>query len=195
MAWATSNLCKFLEENEITKTILKGYTLLGDCAYVKTMYMATPLKGMRKMYEDGYNFHHSQLRTTIERALGVLVHRWSILRAPLTIPITKVAALVETLIRLHNFCIDEQENVVSSVVDVNVRNLHHNVHISREIGGRDAAVVDLDSLGRPTTMLGHGHHFHDAPKHRGDPRRLTADTPMDKMLKLCVKEKILRPKY
>ena len=85
--------------------------------------------------------------------------------------------------------------MVSSVVDVNVRNLHHNVHISQEIGGRDAAIVDLDSLGRPTTMLGHGHYFHDAPKHCGDPRWQTPDTPMDKMLKLCVKEKILRPKY
>ena len=73
-------------------------------------------------------------------------------------------------------------------------NLRQCVAISREIGGRDVSVVDLDDLGRPTEMLGLGHHFHDAPKHREDPRRQPI-TPMDDMLKLCFEEKILRPKY
>ena len=66
MAWVTSSLCKMLEENDITKKILEGFTIIGDNAYVKTMYMATPLKGVRSGYEDGYNFYLSQLRITIE---------------------------------------------------------------------------------------------------------------------------------
>ena len=68
-------LCYLLENNAVTKLIIDGYTFVGDNAYVKKMYMATPLKGMRSGYEDGYNFYLSQLRITIERAFGVFVHR------------------------------------------------------------------------------------------------------------------------
>ena len=45
MAWVTSDLCMSLEKNYKTKTILAGYTLVGDNAYVKTPYMSVPLKG------------------------------------------------------------------------------------------------------------------------------------------------------
>ena len=194
MAWVTSNLCKMLEENHLTNIISRGFTILGDCAYVKTPYMATPLKGMRKSFKDGYNFHHSQLRTTVERAFGVLVHRWAILCALLTILITKISALTETLVCLHNFCINKQENKIMSVQERDMCNLRKNVAISREIGGHDVSVVDLDNLGRPTEMLRLGHHFHNAPKHCEDPQRQPI-TPMDDMLKLCFEEKILQPKY
>ena len=52
MAWVTSALCMALEDNANTKIILDGFTIIGDNAYVKKMFMATPLKGMRKDYED-----------------------------------------------------------------------------------------------------------------------------------------------
>ena len=61
MAWATSKLCRLLEDNALTKLILEGFTFVGDNAYVEKMYMATPLKGMRSGYEDAYNFYLSQL--------------------------------------------------------------------------------------------------------------------------------------
>lgn len=95
MAWVTSSLCKMLDENSVTKKILVGFTIIGDNAYVKKMYMATPLKGMRCGFEDAYNFYLSQCRILIECAFGALVHRWAILRAPLTIPIFKVAPMME----------------------------------------------------------------------------------------------------
>ncbi|KAL7525672.1 hypothetical protein ACHAXR_001108, partial [Thalassiosira sp. AJA248-18] len=44
MAWVTSSLCMDLENNAVTKILLDGYTLIGDNAYVKRMFMATPLK-------------------------------------------------------------------------------------------------------------------------------------------------------
>jgi hypothetical protein len=111
MAWVTSNLCFDLEESlragRVPK-IKKGYTLVGDNAYVKTEYMSVPIKGNKTEIEDSYNFYQSQLRITIERAFGVLVHRWSILRGPLTIPLFKVVPLVQALCKLHNFCINER---------------------------------------------------------------------------------------
>jgi hypothetical protein len=85
--------------NGVTKLLANGMTLVGDNVYVKKMYMAIPLRGQQSGWKDGYNFSISQIRITIERAFGVFVHRWSILRAPLTIPILKVPALVETLVR------------------------------------------------------------------------------------------------
>ncbi|KAL3767702.1 hypothetical protein ACHAW5_007466 [Stephanodiscus triporus] len=76
MAWITSSLVLKLE-NDIDM-IIEGGTIVGGCAYVKKLYMATPLKGFLGGYEDAYNFYLSQLRIMIERAFGVLVHRWAI---------------------------------------------------------------------------------------------------------------------
>ena len=90
IAWCTSALCQKLENNPVTKTIIDGMTLVGDNAYVKTRHMAVPMKGVTDGYDDAYNFYLSQLRITIERTFGVFVHQWSILRAPLCFPITKI---------------------------------------------------------------------------------------------------------
>jgi len=66
MDWVTTSLCMALEDNTNTKIILDGFTIIGDNAYVKKMFMATPLNGMRKGFEDGFIFYNSQLRITIE---------------------------------------------------------------------------------------------------------------------------------
>jgi hypothetical protein len=72
MAWVTSSLVMELEDD--MGMLIKGDTLVGDCVYVKNLFMATLLKGYLGGYEDEYNFYLSQLRITIERAFGVLVH-------------------------------------------------------------------------------------------------------------------------
>jgi hypothetical protein len=104
MAWVASSLAIELD-NDVEK-LIKGGTLVGDCAYMKKLYMATPLKRFLGQHEDACNFYLSQLRITIEQAFGVLVHQWAILHAPLVCPIAKISLLVLSLIRLHNFCID-----------------------------------------------------------------------------------------
>jgi hypothetical protein len=151
MAWVTSALCRSLEDNPLTKKIRTGFTFVGDNAYVKKMFMAVPLKGVRGGYEDAYNFYLSQLRITIERAFGVLVHRWSILRAPLALPLQKVGPLVESLVRLHNFCIDQNDNGVISVQDANVQYLKRAVKYSQLSGSDDSELVNIDASGRPTS--------------------------------------------
>ena len=109
MAWVTSCLCLEIEVGltSLNPKIKKGLTLVGDNAYVKTEYVAVPIKGAKTEVEDAYNFYQSQLRITIERAFGVLVHRWSILRGPLTIPLFKVVPVVQCLCKLHNYYINE----------------------------------------------------------------------------------------
>ena len=110
MAWVTSCMCQEIEHSlgSIMPKIKKGFTLIGDNAYVKTEYMAVPIKACKTEVEDSYNFYQSQLRITIERAFGVLVHRWSILRGPMNVPLFKVVPVVHALCKLHNYCIDER---------------------------------------------------------------------------------------
>ena len=85
--------------------------MAGDNAFVENMTMATPVPGIHiSVIEDAYNFYLSQLRITIERAFGILVHRWGLLRRPLSMSILKVPAIVTCLMRLHNFCIDHDRH-------------------------------------------------------------------------------------
>jgi hypothetical protein len=180
MVWVTSSLAIELD-NDVEK-LIEGGTLVGDCAYVKKLYMATPLKGFLGGHEDAYNFYLSQLRITIERAFGVLVSQWAILHSPLICPIAKVSPLVLSLIRLHNFCIDQNELTSMGVPAKNLINLAAAVETTHIFGrGNDAEVVQFDELGCPVSLLGLEHHFNDAKinRHRGSSN---ACTPMDDMI-------------
>ena len=191
MAWVTSSLAMELEDDSMGM-LIKGGTLVGDCAYVKKLFMATPLKGYLGGYEDGYNFYLSQLRITIERAFGVLVHQWAILRAPLICPIAKVSPLVLSLVRLHNFCIDQNE-LTSMNVPSNYRfNLLSNVKNAQKFGsGANTEIVEFNALGRPVSLLGCCHHFDDAEKNRRAPN---VRTPMDDMIQRVKDLGLSRPK-
>ena len=190
MAWVTSPLYHNLVSG--AQKILEGMTLIGDCAYIKKPFMATPLKGTRRGYEDAYNYFHSQLRTTIERAFGVLVHRFAILRSPLSIPLPKVGPLVMCLCRLHNFCIDHNENNCDGVDGGNWNHLNSEVRRYQEEEGGSSGVVQLSRAGgRPSALLDNCHHFIDAERHRqgGD----DVDTPMDAMLASVRDQNLRRP--
>ena len=193
MAWSTSELCLALEDDG-KQIMYDGMTIVGDNAYVKKSYMSVPFKGSQMGYNDAYNFYISQLRITIERCFGVLVHRWAILRAPLTIPTQKVCALVICLCRLHNFCIDNGENQVVKVPVENVKHLHSLVHVSNDSFKTQSdknSVVHFDRFGRPNELLNHGHHFEDAPHNR---RVIGEDIcPMDRMLLQVVRQNLVRP--
>ena len=193
MASVTLSLCRCLEDNAVTKKILEGFTIIGDNAYVQKFYMAIPLKGLQTGWKDGYNFYLSQLRITIERAFGVFVHRWAILRAPLTIPLQRVAPLIESLVRLHNFCINESEVQIDGLQARNVKNLHCNVWYSRQDGSADTNIVEFDGVGRPLSLLGHGQHFLDTSRY--DRNVSSNETPMKKMLETCRLLPAVRPKY
>ena len=91
--------------------MLPGHTISDDNAFCENMTMGTPLPGLNiSAAEDAYNFYHSQVRITIERVFGILVHRWPILWRPLSMSILKVPAIVTCLMRLHNFCIDHDSH-------------------------------------------------------------------------------------
>jgi hypothetical protein len=101
-------------ENGLMKN---GNVLFGDNAYLNTSYMATPYTNVsgNEHYRtrDDYNFYQSQLRIRVECCFGMLVHRWGILRTAMshTISLARIVALVNTLARLHNYCIDEADRL------------------------------------------------------------------------------------
>ena len=216
MAWVTSCLCLQIESclGSDVPTIKTGFTLVGDNAYVKTEYMAVPIKGIKTDSEDSYNFYQSQLRITIERAFGVLVHRWSILRGPLTVPLFKVVPLVQTLCKLHNFCIDErlsrnENSALPALTKDDANHLYRLANCSRSLRShaskpksqkkkkkrnkkRETRVVDFDLEGTPVGLLGGGEHFTDCPK-RPILEDNSTNYAMDKMLRLVVQNNLTRP--
>ena len=193
LAWVTSDLCHDLDANTCNKKLLAGMTIVGDNAYIKKKYMAVPLKGQQVGYNDAYNFYLSQLRITIERAFGALVHRWSILRGPLLCPLPKVAPTIMCLCRLHNFCIDANENSVEKMTLNSARNIQRHVQFSNGISGISGTNEDaiaIDENGCPTDLLNHGHHFYDAPASR---KTETEWCPMDDMIQQVKEMNLQRP--
>lgn len=106
LCFETSTLKRKLESDSFLAT---GLVLFGDNAYVDSKYMVVPFKNANyEAGEDDFNFFHSQLRITVECAFGKLVHRWGILRRPLSSKagLQKTTAMVMALCSLHNFCIN-----------------------------------------------------------------------------------------
>jgi hypothetical protein len=78
--------------------------------------MATPYAAVSGGTKDANNFYHSQLRIRIECTFGILTYRWAILRSaiPANIRIEKTVALVVALAKLHNYCINANDNDISA---------------------------------------------------------------------------------
>jgi hypothetical protein len=200
MAWITSLLHHQIEEGLETgiRKIKPGYCILGDNAYVKTSYMSIPFRGKVDEVCDAYNFYQSQLRITIERAFGVLVHRWAILRGPLNIPLFKVVPFVFCLCKLHNYCINETlenqefEKVLSGIMESDARHLHRVIRFNKRKEQNDMNIVTLNSNGIPESLLGGGDHFHGCPR-RDNMNQKDEVTPMDVMLESVRKQDLARP--
>jgi DDE superfamily endonuclease len=96
---------------EIPNFLHPRLCLYGDNAYVNTNYMVTPFKGVSDGPEDAFNYYQSQLRICIECAFRMLCHRFAILRKPIpkNITIAKTTALVMACCKLHNYCIDNND--------------------------------------------------------------------------------------
>ena len=113
----------------------EGFYILGDPAYPLSSRLLISFSGTSPGAvdvdggRDNYNFFHSQLRyvtdhrclpshfhyfpsdrfvfsITIERTFGQIVNRWGILWTPMRLSLPKAAAVVQCVLRLHNFGIN-----------------------------------------------------------------------------------------
>jgi hypothetical protein len=94
-----------------------GLCIFGDNAYLNTPYMATPYAAVSGGgTNNAYNFCHSHLRIRIECTFEILTHRWAVLRSAIrvNIRIKKTVALVMALAKLHNYCINANDNNISA---------------------------------------------------------------------------------
>ena len=80
MAFGTSPIYDLVEESGF---LCEGLTIFGDNSYVNTPCMTTHFEAVSSGPKDAYNYYHSQVRINIERAFGMLVNRWAVLRTPI----------------------------------------------------------------------------------------------------------------
>ena len=153
-----------------------GLALYGDNAYCNCSYMMVPFKGSVSGSQDAYNFFHSSCRINIECAFGMLVHRFGILRKPMpmNINVPRVSALVTSLCRLHNFCIDRKDTEMSVFSPLDL--------LFQIVSGGSAIVARGDDYGydpevdRDELLLDGGHHYQDVHLERRRMLRELEDT-------------------
>jgi DDE superfamily endonuclease len=120
--------------------------------------MATPYKSVSEDLKDSYNFYHSQLRINIECAFGMLCNHFGILRKaiPSQISIAKTCALVMACCQLHNYCIDNNDDIPQST-DYDAMNI--------SIDGGIPIAVEANSISnieyQPVQLLDAGNHITD----------------------------------
>jgi hypothetical protein len=66
--------------------------------------------------KDVCNFYISQLRARIEQAFGLLVSKWRIFKRPIELKLHRVWHLIQAFFRLHNFCINERDEVSNVIL-------------------------------------------------------------------------------
>lgn len=158
LAFEGMSLFQKLEEG----ILAPGLCIFGDNAYLNTPYMATPYSAVSGGTKDSYNFYHSQLRIRFECTFGMLTHRWAILRSaiPMNVTVQKTVALVLALAKLHNYCIDAQDDsrdVSHTASDEWVTEINGGVPlvpVAAEFQSGNNDVV-------PEQLLHGGHHFDD----------------------------------
>ncbi len=119
LAFAGSKLYQKLEG------LAPGLCLFGDNAYINKSYMSTPYSGTNSKSYDSNNFHHSQLQIHVECAFGMLTERWSKFRSylPKRFTLKNIVAMVAALAKLHNFCINMNEDKIAEPLALYEENL------------------------------------------------------------------------
>ena len=128
--------------------------IAGDNAYVCSVHLLTPFSGEEKNdpRKDAYNFHLSQLRIRIEQTFGYMTTKWRISKRPLQVKQKNVDTIFLCITRLHNFCINEGDDVNSTIENRNDSTLFFSSDVSvTTVEGnsmlRDIIVDQLAGLG------------------------------------------------
>jgi hypothetical protein len=89
------------------KSIQPGYDAVANNSYTLSATLLIPYSGSDKRYphKDVFNFYTSQSRIKIEQAFGMMVNKWRVFKKPVELKLSAIPTLVESCMRLHNFCI------------------------------------------------------------------------------------------
>lgn len=90
----------------------KGLFLVGDKAFMLSPFMMTPYDdAIPGSAEDGFNFWQSNSRIRSECCFGEVIMRWGIFWRTLRFDISQVGKIINAACKLHNFLIDEREEL------------------------------------------------------------------------------------
>ncbi|XP_071634988.1 uncharacterized protein, partial [Temnothorax longispinosus] len=89
------------------------YVLLADEAFPLTNFMMRPYprSGRLNLPQKVFNYRLSRARRVVENAFGILAQRWRIYRKPIISSVANVKKIVQATIVLHNFIINNGEQM------------------------------------------------------------------------------------
>jgi hypothetical protein len=89
-----------------------GYFIIGDNAYEPSEHLVPVFGGIDRLNvdNDNANFYFSQCRIRSEMSFGMMTNRFGVLQRPLRISPLNISKLMQTIARLHNFCLTENND-------------------------------------------------------------------------------------
>ena len=127
----------------------------------------------------------------------MLVKRWGILGSamPQGITIKKPLAMVNTMAKLHNFCIDRVDgtNTAEGLLSKDMPHL-----MNSELGYVELENVDGSEVDLPVQLMNAGHHLNDVPepqsRHRGEGGSIDLSMPHTQLLHKVAESNMQHPK-
>ncbi|KAK3910287.1 Protein ALP1-like [Frankliniella fusca] len=114
--WNFPNLIGAIDGKHIETQPLP-YVIVGDEAFTLSSHFMVPKGGQfLPDYWNIYNYRLSRARRVIENAFGIMTARWRVLRRCLHLQAgeEKVRAVVSACVVLHNFFVQNEENVLDA---------------------------------------------------------------------------------
>lgn len=143
---------------ELIEGLPFGICVIGDAAYCPSEHLVPVYMGVAKTEKkyDNFNYYASQVRIRVEMAFGMMNMKWGILNHPVGVSIRNLRWLIQAVVSLHNFCINERlEREALDAIDGFVEpNLPGFLPTVPHDANGDP--IDVDALIRETL---HGHSY------------------------------------
>jgi hypothetical protein len=96
----------------ILDTLQFGYFIIGDNAYGPSEHLVPVFGGTDRLDidNDNANFYLSQCRIRVEMAFSMMTQRFGLLKRPLRISPLNIGKLMQTIARLHNYCLTQNND-------------------------------------------------------------------------------------
>jgi hypothetical protein len=104
------NAFRYVGLADLLRKLPLGFYLIGDNAYPPSEWLLPVFGGLDRLNRDNdnANYYMSQCRIRIEMTFGMMVQKWGIFQRSVRVDLENTGPLLETVARLHNFCINQR---------------------------------------------------------------------------------------